>query len=293
MHEPVLLQESVTALKLTPGATVIDGTVGMGGHAEAILEAIGPSGTLIACDRDEDAITLSRQRLRGPVTFFLCSFSDMGSVAREAGHAQVDAVLLDLGWSALQLSSGRGFSFEADEPLVMTLGKPREGELTAGSVVHTWSEHDLYEVIHTLGEERFARRIARAIVHERSRAPIQTARALGEIVASATPQWYQNKRTHAATKTFQALRMLVNGELTAIEKGVEEALALLAPGGRLAIITFHSLEDGLVKRLFKNAARERRALVITKKPVVPTRAETLRNPRARSAKLRVLEKTYA
>lgn len=293
MHQSVLLHESIDGLHLSPGSAVIDGTVGLGGHSLEITKHIGKDGVLLALDLDEDALARAKERLKGAsstVHFREGSFKDMYDYAHEVGLKRVQGILLDLGWNLTQLDSGRGFSFHAEDPLIMTYMKRPEAKETAAAMISEWSERDLAEIIETLGEERYASRIAHAIVLRRRIAPIETAKDLADIIASAVPGWYRQGRTNPATKTFQAIRMLVNGELSAIEEGVRESLALLDDGGRLVIITFHSLEDGLVKRLFKDAEKKGKGKILTKKPIAPTREEIRENPRARSAKLRIFEK---
>lgn len=294
MHTPVLLHESIDGLQLSPGDRVIDGTVGLAGHASEIASRIGEGGELLAFDLDEDALSAAKERLKdAPCTvhFHQGSFRDIYDTAYEVGIKKVNAIFLDLGWNSTQLESGRGFSFHADDPLLMTLKKyPEKEDTTAEKVVNEWSEQDIADVIQTLGEERHAGRIARAIVARRRIAPIDTAKDLGEVVASAVPVWYRHGKIHPATKTFQALRIVVNNELSTIEEGVHESLVLLKDKGRLAVITFHSLEDGLVKRLFKAAEKKGRGVVVTKKPIAPSSEEIRVNPRARSAKLRIFEK---
>jgi 16S rRNA (cytosine1402-N4)-methyltransferase len=290
-HQSVLLKESVEALALQAGDTAIDATLGLGGHAEALCQAVGPEGTILGLDLDENAVLESQERLlRAPcrVLTRVGSFKDIAEHAREAGIEAPKGILFDLGWNATQLHSGRGFSFNADEPLLMTLSaSPAPEAITARDIVNRFSEDDLREVIRTLGEERFAGRIARAIVERRAEKPFETAQELAEAIERAVPRG----RTHPATKTFQALRILVNDELSSLKQGLEQALELLAPKGRVAVITFHSIEDGLVKRRFREWAKEGRAELVVKKPIVPTREEIQKNPRARSAKLRVIEKT--
>ena len=292
-HVSVLLHESIEGLNLKPGDTAIDGTTGMGGHSLEIANAIGADGMLLALDLDEDALEKAKVRLKdvsATVRFEQGSFKDVFHHAREAGVRSARGILLDLGWNATQLEAGRGFSFHAEDPLIMTYLKRPEAKETAAAIVNEWSERDLADIIGTLGEERYASRIANAIVARRRIAPIETAKDLADVVGSAVPGWYRHGRVHPATKTFQALRITVNSELSAIEEGVRESLAVLGDGGRLVIITFHSLEDGLVKRLFKDAEKKGRGTIITKKPITPTLDEIRVNPRARSAKLRIFEK---
>ena len=292
-HTSVLLHESLDGLQLTEGMSVIDGTVGLGGHSRAIADAIGASGTLLAIDLDVDAIEKAKKRLAdapGAVLFREGSFKDIYEHAQDAGLKKADAILFDLGWNSTQLESGRGFSFKSDDPLIMTYMKSPEASETASEIVNEWPEHDLADILRTLGEERYATPIAHAIVLRRRITPISSAKDLADVVASSVPVWYRKGRIHPATRTFQALRIVVNSELSAIEEGVHEALVLLKEGGRLVIITFHSLEDGLVKRLFKEAEKKGRGRIITKKPLTPSLEEVRVNPRARSAKLRIFEK---
>jgi 16S rRNA (cytosine1402-N4)-methyltransferase len=207
------------------------------------------------------------------VHFIEGSFKDLYDHAREVDIRKVDAILFDLGWNSTQLESGRGFSFRADDPLQMSYTKNPEKENTAAEIVNEWPEQDLIEILETLGEEKQATRIAHAIVLRRRISPIETSKDLAEVIESAVPMWYRGARIHPATKTFQALRIVTNSELSAVEEGVREALAVLKDKGRLVIITFHSLEAGLVKRLFKAAAQKDRGVIITKKPIAPSTEE--------------------
>jgi len=293
-HTPVLLQETVDGLNLKKGDRVIDATLGLGGHSEAIAHRIGESGALLGVDADRDAIALAQKRLASVsphARFALGNFRDIHTLAQREGFSGVQGVVFDLGWNATQLDSGRGFSFKSDDPLLMTFAvSPQKGEASAGSIVNEWSENDLKEMLQTLGEERFASRIVRAIVQRRKTQPIERSGDLADIITSAVPAFYRRGKIHPATRTFQALRMMVNEELSSIERALPQALSLVKPGGRIAVITFHSLEDGLVKRILKKFVQEKHAISITKKPIVPSREEVHRNPRARSAKLRIIEK---
>lgn len=292
-HESVLLHEAVVGLNLSEGDVVIDATLGLGGHSAEIARIVGKRGVVLGIDADSQSLQKAEARLRdAPATmrYALGNFRDINAHAHAAGITHAQGVLFDLGWNASQLAAGRGFSFHASDPLVMTYAS-KPDTTTAATVVNTWREEDLKEILRTLGEERYAGRIASAIVTARKDAPIARADELAGIVEHAVPAAYRRRKTHPATKTFQALRMVVNGELASLEAALPKALALLAPHGRLAVITFHSLEDGLVKRIFRRFANEGTATLITKKPVAPTREAVRQNPRARSAKLRIIEKT--
>lgn len=290
-HISVLIEESLAALNLAPRAVAIDATVGQGGHARRIAEAIGKGGTVLALDADESSLHAAKEYLAGSeahIIFVQGNFRNLKEHAAHAGIGSADAILFDLGWHSGQLMTGRGFSFNEDAPLLMTLAAhPEPHQLTAADIIGNWEEDDLVTLFRELGEERFASRIARAIVEAREHASIQSARELGEIIAAVTPR---RGRIHPATRVFQALRMRVNQELESLEAGLQAAFELLAPGARLAVISFHSLEDRVVKRTFKAYAEAGEGCVITKKPIRAGRAEARANPRARSAKLRIFEK---
>lgn len=293
-HTPVLLAESLALLSLTPQSVAIDATVGSGGHFAAIRAALGAEGTLLGIDVDPIAVASVRAYTEelggGPETLVVTgNFREVARLAQEAGLTEVDAILADLGWRTEQFlgGSGKGFSFLADEPLHMTFGDASSYPFTATDIVNEWAEEDIANVLKGYGEERYARKIAKAIVAAR---PIETAAGLAEVVSSAVPALYRRRRIHPATKTFQALRIAVNDELDALAEFIEGAVALLAPGGRLAIITFHSVEDRIVKQAFRTLADEGVVSRITKKPITAGEDEVTANPRARSAKLRVIEK---
>ena len=278
------------------GFVVLDATLGGGGHAKAILSAIGPSGTLIGLDEDEDALLRAKKildALPGKKILVRENFRNLARVLRDGGIAEIDAALFDLGLSSFQFEeSGRGFSFLKDEPLAMTLGKGRERyAFTAHDVANKWEEENLRDIIAGYGEERYARRIARAIVSAREKGEIKTSRELAEIISAAVPAVYRRGRIHPATRTFQAIRIAVNDELTALKTGIAAAAEALAPGGRIAVISFHSLEDRIVKNFFKDEANKGTLSIQTKKPIVPKEEEIISNPRGRSAKLRIAQKT--
>jgi len=294
-HTTVLLHEAVDGLNLSKGDVVVDATLGLGGHSELLVERVGESGIVLGIDADQHAIDMAQDRLKQFSTrmrYALGNFRDITTHAHHVGITKANGVLFDLGWNSTQLASGRGFSFKTNEPLLMTFNAaPTEDTVTAYTIVNEWSESDLRELIQTLGEERFATRIAQAIVTKRKESPIVHANELSDIISDAVPLFYRRGKIHPATKTFQALRMMVNDELSSITTALPEAFELLDTGGRIAVITFHSLEDGLVKRIFKTLVREKNATIITKKPLTPRIEEIKENPRARSAKLRIIEKT--
>lgn len=292
VHQSVLFSECLEALQLAADDVVVDATVGGAGHFMALFERLGPEGVLIGIDADSDAIARAHAALegkRGPTVHLIHDdFRNLGSILSALAIPRIDKALFDLGWSSYHLTSGRGFSFREDEPLLMTYGEPKEGD-TAADIVNESSEEELTDLLYSLGEERFARRIAKAIVEQRAKAPITTTGQLVEAVKAGTPAWYQTRRTHPATKTFQALRIAVNGELSAVREGMLAAMDHLSDEGRIAVITFHSIEDRIVKGLMRDAVHQGRGSLVNKKPIVPTEDELARNPRARSAKLRVFE----
>lgn len=291
-HDTVLLDEAIASLELMPGDVVVDATLGGAGHFRAMLEAVGPTGTVVGIDADADALDRARAAVaelseaeRPTVHLIQGNFRDVASLLEEH-KVQPAKILFDLGWSGFQLARGRGFSFRADEPLLMTYGDPNEGT-TAKDLVNHLSEESLADLLWSLGEERFSKAIARAIVAARAEAPIETTADLVAAVEAGTPGWYRARRTHAATKTFQALRIAVNDELGALREGLAAAMAQVSAGGRIAVITFHSIEDRIVKTMFREAAAAGTGTLIHRKPIVPSATEVGRNPRARSAKLRV------
>lgn len=296
-HRSVLLHEVIEFLQPKSGGVFLDATYGGGGHSRALGVAIGRRGQLIACDRDRSVFTeaaIAEQARHTRFAHVVADFRDSARVVRDQGVESLDGAIFDLGLSSTQLeASGRGFSFQRDEPLLMTFREePEAGDVTAEYVVNHWSEEHLVDILRGFGEERFARSIAKHIVTARKSGPIRSTGELVEVIHQAVPLRYQHGRTHFATRTFQALRMAVNDELGAIEGGIRGIIPILKSGGRLVVITFHSIEDRLVKRLFRELAREKGVVrEVTKKPVVPTRQECIENPRARSAKLRVVEKS--
>lgn len=291
-HIPVLLHESIEGLALKDGNIFVDGTLGSAGHSALVAERFGDEVEIIGLDRDADALTRSEEKLRTLThSAFLRqeSFRHLDQVLLGLGIKKVDAILLDLGISSNQLEeSGRGFSFQKDEPLSMSMSK--ESTMTAKEIVNTWDEEALELIIRGFGEEKFSRRIAREIVARREVKPFERTFELVEAIRAATPAAYHRGKLHPATRTFQALRIAANEELVALEEGLEKGFAALNSGGRFAVISFHSLEDRIVKNFFRDRAAEGKAKLIIKKPIVPTEKEIKANPRSRSAKLRILEK---
>lgn len=304
-HFPVLLEEVIEGLNVRQGGVYLDGTLGAGGHAEALLSA-HPGIRLIGMDRDPAALALAEDRLaayRDRLTLFHNDFRFLDEVLDEGGVSSVDGIVLDLGVSSMQLDEGeRGFSFANDGPLDMRMD-PSHGE-SALTLVNEMDPVELANILYRYGEERRSRAIAKAIAREREVAPIETTGRLANIVA-AVPGMGRMRNIHPATRTFQALRIAVNDELAAIEEAVPAGVARLAPGGRMVVISFHSLEDRIVKRGFRELERPCRCpkempecrcglvsagKVITRRPLIPTEEEAERNPRSRSAKLRVFEK---
>jgi 16S rRNA (cytosine1402-N4)-methyltransferase len=293
-HVPVLLHEAIDGLQLKSGDVVVDATLGAGGHTSEIVKKFDGDIQIVGFDLDQDALDLAKhaaQQVGGKLTPIHANFRTMESACKEIGINEVQGVLFDLGISSMEIGeSGRGFSFKYDEPLLMTLQNPIESDtLTARDVVNSMREEELANIIYEFGEERFSRMIAKAIVVARRTQKIETTAQLVAIITNAVPGFYRNGRINPATKTFQALRIYVNDELGAVTEGLTGAWNILAPGGRIAVITFHSLEDRLVKNHFKNIPKEQ-AIIITKKPIVPSRTEVLVNPRSRSAKLRIIQK---
>ena len=293
VHRSVLLHEAVDMLNLQPESVALDATLGGAGHARMIANKLNEEGTLIGFDLDHDAIERAQKALEtasAKKLLIQSNFRNLEAELAQNGISRIDAALFDLGWSSYHLSSGRGFSFQKNEPLLMTYAKnPSPDAITASMIVNTWGEDSIADIIYGWGQEQFSRRIARAIVERRTQKTFTDAIDLAEVISLAVPNFYRKGRLHPATKTFQALRIAVNDEIGALTEGIGAAWKLLAKGGRIAVITFHSVEDRAVKQLFKKLLEEG-ATKVTKKPVVPSREELLSNPRSRSAKLRVIEK---
>ena len=270
---------------MRPGGLWVDGTVGLGGHASAVLRATAPDGRLLGFDRDKETLARARERLAPFGDRARLEQADFREIPARLGEARADGVLLDLGLSSVQLDDpARGFSFQADGPLDMRMD--RDGGETAADLVNALPEKELADVIYAYGEERASRRIARAIVRSRERAPIETTAALAEIVRRAAPP-SRRRGFHPATRTFQALRIRVNRELEGLGEALGALAGCLAPAGRMAVIAFHSLEDREVKTAFRTLARQGYT-ILTRKPLRPGEDETRANPRARSARLRAI-----
>ena len=286
-HIPVLLAEVFQWLAPAPGNIFIDGTLGGGGHTEALARAVEPSGLVIGIDLDPAALERCESRLSGlPVKIAAANYSEVPEILDELGINAVDGILLDLGLSSDQLADAdRGFSFQADGPLDLRFD-PQRGESAADLLAHI-GEQRLADIIYQYGEERYSRRIAKKVVESRRSEPIRTAGQLADLVRGCVPRT-PGLKIDPATRTFQALRIAVNHELASLESALASFPDLLSPGGRLAIISFHSLEDRLVKHAFRN---DERLKVLTRKPILPTQREEAENPRSRSAKLRVAERT--
>ena len=306
-HIPIMVNEVIDYLGCSPGKTYVDGTLGGGGHAQAILQHIGPSGSFIGIDRDPDAIAWAHNtlhRFQSNIQLYNDDFARLPQILSLAGRKQVDGILLDLGLSLYQLEgSGRGFSFLRDEPLDMRMN-PEERH-SAEDIVNGFSERDLADLIFRYGEETWAKRVARAILRARHSGRIRSSLRLAEIVKEAIPPKHRPRRIHAATRTFQAIRIAVNHELESLEQLLNHSADLLNPKGRLCVLSFHSLEDRMVKQHFRAMARGcdcppdfpvcvcgkiPQIRILTKKPVMCAPAEVEANPMARSAKLRAFER---
>ena len=305
-HRPVLLQEVITSLQLAPGQAFIDATLGGGGYARALMERLRPGGVLLGIDRDASALERFAQEPVPPdVTVMLehTNFAQLDRAAERIGRPP-NGIVFDLGLSSVQLDDpDRGFSFQTDGPLDMRLD--RSEPWTAADLLNRESESELRRILRDYGQERWGSRIAQHIVERRRRAPFKTTKDLVDVVAGAIPRGAWPRDIHVATRTFQAFRIAVNRELDAIEKGLKAAIEVLASGGRVGVVSFHSLEDKIAKNLFNVEATDcicppqapvcicghrRSVRVVTRKPITPSEAEVQENPRARSAKLRIAEK---
>jgi 16S rRNA (cytosine1402-N4)-methyltransferase len=294
-HMSVLLKETIDGLELTVGDVYLDATVGAGGHLEEVWKRMKNRVALAGIDADEMSVSIAKERLNLSgieAKLSVLNFRNIDKAPEILGIKNPTKILFDLGWSSDQFDEGgRGFSFQKDEPLLMTFGKDvKEEDTTAYDVVNKWSEGSLADVIYGYGEEKYARKIAKAIVAAREKKAIESSKELAEIIKKAVPIFYRFGRIHPATKTFQAIRIAVNDELRALEEGIKRALKILEKNGRLAVISFHSLEDRIVKNFFKLKQTEDEGKIINKKPIVPSEDEVNKNPRSRSAKLRIFQK---
>lgn len=294
-HIPVLKDESINGLSIKKGDVIIDGTLGGGGHTFEMIKRFGKDIKIIGLDLDIDAKERTLNLIgKTPSDFIFVNsgFQDIDKVLADLKIEAVDGILLDLGISSFQLEvAGRGFSFLKDEPLLMTMKKePTEEDLTAREIVNTWEEESIADIIYGFGEERYSRKIAKKIVESRKEKEIETTFDLVKIIDEAVGRNYKGMRIHPATRTFQALRIATNSELSNLEQVIKKGFDCLKIGGHMSIITFHSLEDRIVKRAFVSLKEEGKALIINKKPIIPQDDELMINPRSRSAKLRLLEK---
>ena len=306
-HVSVLLHETVDGLNVRPDGIYVDATLGGGGHAFEVCSQLGDQGRLIGIDQDADAIKAAGERLKGfgeKVTIIRSNYCDMKPQLQKIGIDKVDGITVDLGVSSYQLDTAeRGFSYRADAPLDMRMDQRQK--MTARDIVNDYSESELYRVIRDYGEDRFAKNIAKHIVAERAKAPIETTGQLSEIISHAIPMKVQKTSGHPAKRTFQAIRIELNHELDVLRDTLDDMIELLNPGGRLCIITFHSLEDRIVKSNFKKnenpctcpsnfpvcvCGKKTKGKVVTRKPILPSEQELEENSRSKSAKLRVFER---
>lgn len=298
MHIPVLLDEIIEFLNPQPGQKFVDATIGGGGHAFAILEHIVPGGKLLGIEWDGELLRqleakIQHSKFKDSTILINGSYTNLKKIATDNDFGNVRGIIFDLGMSSWHLEkAGGGFSFAKDEPLDMRFNRQAAngGELTAAKIINRYREGELIKILKEYGEERFAKSIAAAIVEARKEKPITTTFQLVEIIKNSTPFWYRRRRIHFATKTFQAFRITVNNELENIRIGLRQAEDVLETNGRLAIISFHSLEDRIIKNFFREEGKKGKFKILTKKPIRAKLAEITANPRARSAKLRVAEK---
>ncbi|MFA6386215.1 MAG: 16S rRNA (cytosine(1402)-N(4))-methyltransferase RsmH [Candidatus Paceibacterota bacterium] len=294
-HIPVLKDESIDGLAIKNADTIVDGTLGGGGHTFEMIKRYGNSIKIIGLDLDIDAKSRTEILIGDTPSDFVFAnsgFQDIDKVLSDLKIENVDGILLDLGISSFQLEvAGRGFSFLKDEPLLMTMKKePTEEDLTAKEIVNTWDEENIADIIYGFGEEKYSRKIAKKIIESRKEKEIETTFDLVKIIQDAVGGYYKGLRIHPATRTFQALRIATNSELSNLEEVLDKGFNCLKKGGHMSVISFHSLEDRIVKRAFVGLKEKGLAKIINKKPIIPTEEELRSNPRSRSAKLRLLEK---
>ncbi|KKR46932.1 MAG: Ribosomal RNA small subunit methyltransferase H [Parcubacteria group bacterium GW2011_GWA1_40_21] len=295
IHKSVLLNEAISGLNLKPGDIFFDGTLGGGGHSKKVCELFGRSVKIVGTDRDSQAVrraTDKFEKLDCDFAFQTASFRNIDKILDNLNIKAVNGILLDLGLSSDQIEeSSRGFTFQKDEPLVMTFSSESGELITAGIILNEWSEETLSDILFGYADERYARRIAKKIVERRQVKSIEKTFELVEIVKSAVPIGYRKGRIHFATKTFQAIRIAVNDEIEALKEGLAKGYERLVAGGKMAVISFHSGEDRIVKNFFKEKKMAGNGFATTKKPITASEEELGRNPRARSAKLRIFEKS--
>lgn len=292
LHTPVMLKEVLDYLNLSPGKVIVDATVGTGGHAISILERIMPQGQLIGIDRDQESLDVAKERLRefgGACEFVYGNFMNIDDIMENLNIKKIDGMLFDLGVSSFQLENPeRGFSFQHEGPLDMRLD--RISYISAYDLLNNLNEEEISTLLRNFGQERWHNRIARLLVKEREKYPIATTLQLSNLVVKAIPYKYRHYRIHPATRTFQAIRIAVNRELEALEIAIDKAIELLDKKARICIISFHSLEDRIVKLSFRKAASNGKIKIITPKPQTPTPQEIKENPSSRSGKLRVAQR---
>lgn len=306
-HISVLLDETIDGLDIKPDGIYVDGTLGGGGHSYEILKRLSPKGRLIGIDQDGEALKAAGERLKefeNQITLVRSNYCEIDKVLKELNVEKVDGILLDIGVSSYQLDNlERGFSYKSDAPLDMRMDTRQE--LTAADVVNTYSENELFKIIKDYGEDKFAKNIAKHIVLARKEKPLETTKELSEVIKRAIPMKVQAKGGHPAKKTFQAIRIEVNQELTVLKESIDKMIDLLKPNGRICIITFHSLEDRIVKTKFREnenpctcppnfpvcvCGKKSKGKVITRKPILPSEDEIEENKRAKSSKLRIFER---
>jgi 16S rRNA (cytosine1402-N4)-methyltransferase len=290
MHIPVLLSEVIKLLDPKENENYIDATLGEGGHTLALLQKTSPAGKVLGIDLDPETLEIAHRKLHAFGDRLILAndnFKNIEAIIDEKKFKEISGIIFDLGMSSRDIDeAGRGFSFMKDEPLLMNFGS--DALLTAEQIVNNWPENELEKILKLYGEEKFARQIAKGIVMARFDKPIKTTFDLVRIVENSVPGFYRHGRIHPATRTFQALRIAVNDELNTIQKGLEIALKIVSAGAKIAVISFHSLEDRIVKNFFRDHKDVLK--ILTKKPVTPAEVEILNNPRARSGKLRVAQK---
>ncbi len=294
-HKSVLLNETVNGLNIKSNDIFVDMTLGGAGHSEAVAKSGAENLTIVGIDADFEALDRAKEKLQKyshKLILVTEYFDHLKEILEKNNLNYVDKVLFDLGYSSFEIDNAeRGFSFLHDGPLKMTYtNNPDSKQLTAYDVVNDFQEENLADIIYGFGEETFSRRIARGIVEAREKKPIETTAELAKIITESVPFFYRKGKTHPATKTFQAIRIAVNNELDKLKIALNDAFEKLAPHGRIAVISFHSLEDRIVKNFFRDKIKEGIANFVNKKPIVPTREEIINNPRSRSAKLRIIEK---